>query len=189
MMICAVPLASDQGLSADESVERSTRQLLTRLQEVQSIYQSDPEQFFVEIKDALEPHIDLEGFSKGVMAKYYKRATPAQRQAFQEKFRDSLIRSYANALVGFDNQRMVVKPLEKTPKNPDRASIRVDIYARSGTVFPLQYLMIKKDGKWLLRNIMVNGINMGLQFRSQFAGFMQKYNQDIDRVISQWSVK
>ena len=174
-------------LSAYESVEQSTRQLLARLQEVRPLYESDPERFFTEVQNTLLPYIDLEGFAKGVMAKYYKRATPAQRQAFQDKFRESLIRTYATAIVSFEYKRLVVIPPDRPPKRPHRETIKVEIHALSGNVYPLQYLMVEKEGKWLLRNILVNGINMGLQFRSQFSGYMQQHNQDIDRVISQWS--
>ena len=179
--------SSLEHLSAYESVEQSTEQLLARLQAVRPIYESDPERFFTEVQSTLEPYIDLEGFAKGVMAKYYKRATPAQRQAFQNKFRDSLIRTYATAIVNFEYKRLVVIPPDRPPARPHRETIKVEIHTLSGTVYPLQYLMIEKDGKWLLRNILVNGINMGLQFRSQFSGYMQQHNQDIDRVISQWS--
>ena len=36
------------------------------------------------------------------------------------------------------------------------------------------------------RNIVVNGINLGLTFRSQFYSLMEKNNNDISTVIDKW---
>jgi len=44
------------------------------------------------------------------------------------------------------------------------------------------------EKRWLLRNVIINGINIGLQFRSQFNAYMQKYRGDIDLVIENWSL-
>ena len=97
-----------QAQTAYESVVESTDVLLTRLKDVQPIYADDPERFFGEVQNALDPYIDFEGFARGVMAKHYRSASEEQRIAFQEKFRQSLVRTYATALLEFDNQEVIV---------------------------------------------------------------------------------
>jgi phospholipid transport system substrate-binding protein len=176
-----------QELSAYESVNQSTDELLAKLVEVKPYFESDPDRFFSEIEKALESYVDFEGFSKGVMAKYYRQSTPEQRVQFQATFRTTLMQTYAKALVGFDNQDVLVKQPTAPQKKPDRATIDLEVVAKSGNVYPVQYNLVKKDGRWLLRNVVINGINMGLQFRSQFAGYMQKYKRDISLVIENWA--
>ena len=111
-----------------ESVRTTTRALLERLDKVQSLYKSNPEEFFSEVEDSLAPHVDFEGFSRGVMAKFYRRATEAQRAQFADKFRTSLIRTYAKALVEFDNQRVDVKPGKPSNKpGPPRCASRFTV--------------------------------------------------------------
>lgn len=175
-------------LSAYESVKQSTEVLLKRLVEVQPVYESDPETFFREVEGALEPHIDFESFAKGVMAKHYRKATPEQKALFKEQFKTALIRTYAKALVEFDNQKVEVLEPDTPQKRPDRASILLEVHAKSGTTYPVHYQLGLQDGSWLLRNVIINGINMGLQFRSQFNGYMQKHRGDVDKVIENWTV-
>ena len=37
-----------------------------------------------------------------------------------------------------------------------------------------------------MRNVIINGINLGKLFRDQFAEAMQRNAQDLDRVIDNW---
>jgi len=181
--------ASNVPETAYESVQESTDLLLARLVEVQPIYESDPDNFFAEVQNALEPYVDFVGFAKGVMAKHYRAASPEQQMAFVERFKESLIGTYVSALVEFDNERVIVLEPKVAQKKENRAVIMLEVYAKSGTIYPVQYQLERNDeGRWMLRNVIINGINIGLQFRSQFNAYMQKYQRNVDKVIENWSV-
>ena len=181
--------ASNVPETAYESVQESTDLLLARLVEVQPIYESDPDNFFAEVQNALEPYVDFVGFAKGVMAKHYRAASPEQQMAFVERFKESLIGTYVSALVEFDNERVIVIEPKVPQKKENRAVIMLEVYAKSGTIYPVQYQLERNDeGRWMLRNVIINGINIGLQFRSQFNAYMQKYQRNVDKVIENWSV-
>ncbi len=176
--------------SAYESVSESTDVLLQQLVEVQPLHEKDPEKYHTAVRQALDPYIDFEGFAKRVMAKHYLSATEAQQRAFVERFRDGLVKTYATALLEFDNQKVEVVEPTTPGKSPHRATILIKVYSGSGTVYPVYYQMgLEEDGRWLLRNIIIDGINIGLQFRSQFNAYMQKYKMDIDLVIENWEVE
>ncbi len=174
--------------NAYEAVQSSTKYLLARLKEVQPLYESDPETFFAEVEKALDPHLDFEGFAKGVMAKYYRDATPEQVDRFQEKFRHSLIRTYAKALMEFDNQQVIVLDPGPQPADEDKVMVGLEVHGLSGAIYEIQYQMVKVGDGWLLRNVTISGINIGLQFRTQFAALIQRYKKNIDLVIENWSV-
>jgi phospholipid transport system substrate-binding protein len=181
--------ASNVAGTAYESVQESTDLLLTRLVEVQPIYESEPEKFFAEVENALEPYIDFVGFAKRVMAKHYRAASPEQRLVFVDRFKESLVHTYATALIEFDNEKVIVLAPTTPQKADDRATIMIEVHAKSGTIFPVQYqLELNEEQRWMLRNVIINGINIGLQFRSQFNAYMQKYKKDVDKVIENWSV-
>ena len=175
--------------TAYESVQESTELLLARLVEVQPIYESEPEKFFAEVQTALEPYVDFTGFAKRVMAKHYRAASPEQRLAFVERFKESLVHTYATALVEFDNEKVIVIAPTTPQKTDNRATIMIEVHAKSGTVYPVQYqLELNEERRWMLRNVIINGINIGLQFRSQFNAYMQKHKKNVDKVIENWSV-
>ena len=41
-------------------------------------------------------------------------------------------------------------------------------------------------GGWLIINIIVNGVNLGLTFRNQFRALATEYDNDIDEIINNW---
>lgn len=172
-----------------EVVEQATNELLAKLKEIQPLYESDKEKFFAEVENSVDPFIDFEGFARGVMAKYYRRASDEHKQRFVQKFKDSLVRTYGDALVGFDGQKIKVLESSGESGREDRASVKLEIHGTDGQVYPVTYTMVYVDGTWKLRNLTVEGINIGLQFRSQFASYMQEHGNDIEKVIENWDVE
>jgi len=90
--------------------------------------------------------------------------------------------------VEFDNQRVEFVDSTTAESEPDRASIDLQIYGQDGTIYAVNYNLVLLDSDWKLRNVTIEGINIGLQFRSQFASYMDKFRNDIDEVINNWSV-
>ena len=190
-VFAASTLAAGAPASAPDPTERVkevTDNLLKKLVEIQPYYESDNERFFKEIEASLAPFIDFKGFSRGVMAKYYRRASDQQKGQFAAVFKSSLIRTYATALVEFDNQQVVVKASSEPQKNPKKARVDLEVTGNDGTFYPVEYSLVLVEGDWKLRNLVINGINIGLQFRSQFSSFMQQHRNNIDKVIENWKI-
>src|SRR5690606_41910804 len=69
---------------------------------------------------------------------------------------------------------------------PICASVNMEVRSNSGNVYPVTYTMANIDGQWKVRNVIVEGINIGLLFRDQFAQAMQNHRNDLDAVIDNW---
>lgn len=169
------------------AVQEATDVLLAKLIEVKPLFEEDPARFYSEIDSALAPFVDFEGFSRSVMAKYSRRATDEQSTQFIETFRTGLIETYAKALIEFDNQKVVVLEPSLDPNRPERASIGLEIHG-ANRIYKVEYSLVLVGDRWLLRNVIIEGINIGLQFRSQFANAMSKHRNQIDDVIANWTV-
>jgi phospholipid transport system substrate-binding protein len=182
------PSLGADGLSAHDSVRQAMDLLLRTLVEAKPIYTEDPEKFFEQVDGALSPYIDFDRFSRGVMAKHYRKATPEQRERFKDIFKQDLMRTYAKALVAFDNEKVeVLPPGKKKPKRPDERAVKMEIHGKSGAIYPIQYSMVRSGGDWKLKNVIVEGINIGLAFRNKFAESMDRNRRDIDKVIEAWN--
>ena len=44
------------------------------------------------------------------------------------------------------------------------------------------------DGSWKLRNVVIEGLNLGRIYQNQFDAAVKQYNGDIDKVIANWTV-
>lgn len=167
-------------------VEQTTHNLLADLQENKELYRTDPAAFYTALDTILGQVVDAEGVSRSVMTvRYSRRATPEQMQRFQDNFKRSLIQFYGNALLEYDNQGIRVLPGERAQGN-NRSEVRMEVTDLKGVVYPVSYTMVKIDGQWMMRNVIINGINVGKLFRDQFAEAMQRNANDLDRVIDGW---
>ncbi|MNR30159.1 Toluene tolerance, Ttg2 [compost metagenome] len=117
--------------------------------------------------------------------KYSRKATPEQMQRFQENFKRSLMQFYGNALLEYNNQGITVGSEKKD--GDERASVDMSVKGNNGAVYPVQYTLTKLNGEWKVRNVIVNGINIGKLFRDQFADAMQRNGNDLDKTIDGWA--
>lgn len=176
--------------SAEEVVQRTSDELLELIADSRAYVQDDPERFYVAVEALLRPVVDFRGFARSVMAVHYKKATDEQRDRFADTFKWGLVRSYALALTEFRDGELAIIPADRPPRNPRRESVTMEIRLNTGEVYPVVYSMkLGKDDRWRVGNIIINGVNIGLTYRSQFASAMQdaRYGGELDRVIDAWA--
>ena len=118
--------------------------------------------------------------------RYSRQASPEQMQRFQENFKRSLMQFYGNALLEYNNQDIRVLPASGK-QDPKRTAVNMEIKDGKGTIYPLSYTMVSQEGSWKLRNVVINGINVGKLFRDQFSQSMQNNGNDLDKVIDTWA--
>lgn len=177
-----------QAETATEMVRNTTNAVLELIEQAQGYAKEDPERFYQEIEALLSQVVDFESFARSVMAVHYRDATPEQRERFAESFKWGLVRTYSLALTDFSDGKVVVPDPDRPPRNPKRQTVKMEIHA-SNDVYPVLYSVTQEDdGSWVVRNLIVNGVNMGLTYRNQFNGAMNdpKYGGDMDEVINAW---
>ncbi len=179
--------------SPQKEVERITRELLATFENNVQQYKKNDTAFIAEVDRQLSPSVAFDSIARGVMGKYSRRAKTGQIEQFSKTFKDSLISFYAKALLQLDDTRLTIEKVDAVPDavlNDYRSGkarlVPVDMKVKtsSGTV-AISYSMVHLDKRWKLRNIIVDGINIGIQFRNQFAEAMNKYN-DLQYVVDHW---
>ena len=171
---------------AQTVVQQTTTKLLADLKANKEQYRTDPTAFYNAMNGILGEVVDAEGISKSVMTvRYSRRATPEQMKRFEENFKRSLMQFYGNALLEYNNQDIRVLP-NNTPATAERSGVRMEVTDHKGTIYPVSYTMVRINNRWMMRNVIINGINVGKLFRDQFAEAMQRNAQDLDRVIDSW---
>ena len=187
VLLATLPLLAVAAPAAHEVVQQTTEVLLADLKANKERYRSDPSAFYQALNDILGPVVDVDGISRGVMTvRYSRQATPEQMERFQENFKRSLMQFYGNGVLEYNNQDIRVLPASGA-QDPKRAAVNMEITDGKGVVYPLSYTMVNEDGTWKMRNVIINGINVGKLFRDQFAQSMQNHNNDLDKVIATWA--
>ncbi|MEE1923101.1 ABC transporter substrate-binding protein [Pseudomonas sp. 148P] len=188
VLLAALPMLAQAapGQSAHDVIQGTTTQLLNDLKANKEQYKANPGQFYDSLNNILGPVVDADGISKSIMTvKYSRQASPDQMKRFQENFKRSLMQFYGNALLEYNNQGITVDPAKA--EDGDRATVGMKVTGTNGAVYPVSYTLQKLQGEWKVRNVIVNGINIGKLFRDQFADAMQRNGNDLDKTIDNWA--
>ncbi len=188
VLLAALPMLANAapGQSAHDLVDGTTKNLLSDLAANRAQYKANPQAFYDALNRIVGPVVDAEGISKSIMTvKYSRKATPEQVVRFQENFKRSLFQFYGNALLEYNDQGITVSPAKD--ESGDRTSVDMTVKGTNGAVYPVSYTLEKINGEWKVRNVILNGINIGKLFRDQFADAMQRNNNDLDKTIDGWA--
>ncbi|REG81775.1 MlaC/ttg2D family ABC transporter substrate-binding protein [Marinomonas pollencensis] len=149
---------------------------------------NNPELLAQRIDKILTPVIDFDDFAKKVMGKYYRRATPDQRERFATVTRDTLLKTYGGSLLELDPDKIKILPLGPQRKGRE-VKVDVDFQMADGSPLNLNFFMEDYGSdNWKLSNVVINNINFGLTFRKQFAVMMQQNKNKIDAAIDAWKL-
>jgi phospholipid transport system substrate-binding protein len=191
-MIAMLALVVGQAWAGPEEdlkryVDENTQKLVQKLNAEKGLYEKDPEAFYASMDEALEEFVDFRRIAARVMGRYARQTTPEQRDAFVEKFKRSLFDSYAQALVSAEDFEIIVKEATILPQNEDRASVEMELISASGNRYPVTYSMYRTgDDRWMMENVIVEGVNIGLAFRDRFAQEMEENRGQVQAVIDGW---
>lgn len=141
-----------------------------------------------ELLQFLEPAVDFDSIARAVMGKHRKAASEEQVERFISVFKDSLSQLYMKSFQSLEVKEVEVLELPEdfNPDQATKASVQMRATAESGDSFDLVYSMRKDDqGQWVVRNIIVDGINLGLTYMNQFDGAVKRHGS-VDGAIASW---
>ena len=168
-------------------IDSQAQEMVSIIRNSQALYTNDPELFKEKINTVFEPMVDFRRVGASVMGKkYYLAASKSQRLQFIESFKTSLLDTYSSTLAQWGDQKIVTIFPEvselKTTEDVQQNLIT------SSNIYPITYKVRKdKNGNWLIINIIVNGVNLGLTFRNQFQALAKEHNENIDEIIKHWT--
>ena len=170
-----------------EFIDAKAQEMVSVIRNNQQLFAEDPELFKDKINFIFEHMVDFRRVGASVMGKkYYLAASKAQRLQFIESFKTSLLDTYSSTLAQWGDQKIItIFPESSDFKKTE--DVRQNLIA-SSNIYPITYKVRKdKNGDWLIINIIVNGVNLGLTFRNQFQALAKEHNENIDEVIKHWT--
>ena len=199
-MLVASAWAQEPGPGAHEVVNDATQKVMAVVAEAEIYVDEDPERYYLQVQDILDPVIDFRGFARSVMGPYasserYRSLDEAGRARlreqldnFTEVMRVGLVRTYSKGLLAYGDSRIEVFAAAEEDVAKGRAAVRQLVFNNQPEPYVLIYHMgLAKTGEWQLRNIIIEGVNLGEIYRSQFEASARQNDGDIDAVIADWA--
>lgn len=170
-----------------KAIVESVAQQLFGLVKAKNASKVSDDEYYKQVEKVMDPVVNFPFIAGSVMGKAtYKQATPAQREQFLKVFKDGMVRSLAKGILGYANSKVVIVGVDTV--KADRVVVKQEVSAE-GATHKLDYTMVKaRSGDWKLINVVLNGVNLGQSFSSQFKAGLKKHNNNIDQVIATWLV-
>jgi phospholipid transport system substrate-binding protein len=125
-----------------------------------------------EIEKIARGRFDFTTMSKLVLKRDWKRFSPAEQKEFVEQFTEYLSASYGTRIARYANEDVATLG--------SRAEVNQDVTVQTaikGGQFDgaaIDYRMRAIDGKWQVIDVVIEGISLVSNFRSQFADVIEK---------------
>lgn len=187
MMGLTIVSLANAATSPEAIIEAESQKLLAMLDKEGASYDTNPQALYAKVTNQLRGIADIPAIARGIMGSYYKAATVDQQKRFVGIFEKSLVKIYSDSLMKAKPTSITVVPSKKANASARKGKVSVNIATKDGSVYQVSYsMLLNKEDKWLVRNIVVDGINFGLTYRNQFKSEMQQSN-DMDSVINNWT--
>src|SRR5579864_1484740 len=151
----AAPGSADTQNPAD-IVQAAAQGMLNALDKDRATYKRDPAKIRQLVDQYLLPHWDTEYSARLVLGKFWRTATPDQRQRFIEAFYHSLLANYGSALAEFTSDRLKIFPTN-LDASTDRAVVRTEVKTDSGERISVNYAMRKTANGWKAWDVNIDG--------------------------------
>ena len=170
-LIISTSLLAD--LAPDELVRKTADDVINELKKDKDIKVGDRAKIYKLAEEKILPNFDFKRICRLVLGKNWRSMTVDQRNVFQIEFRGLLLRTYAIALSKFRDQTIEFKPLRM--KSSDKiVLVKTEITQSGGQPIDVNYALSNSTGKWLVFDIVIEGVSLVTNYRSQFASQVKK---------------
>src|SRR5262249_22197262 len=127
---------------------------------------------------------DIQETARRALGPHWQQRTPAEREEFVGLFADLLERSYIAKIDLYGGER--VKFIDEKIDG-DIATVRGKVVTKQGQDVPVDARMHKKNDRWLIYDVTIEGISLVSNYRAQFDRIIRtsSYNDLVKRLRNQ----
>jgi phospholipid transport system substrate-binding protein len=180
--------AAAQEMGPDQLVQKVTEEVLATIKKDKQLAAGDKQKALKLAEEKVLPHIDFEESTRLAVGRAWQTASPEQKKKLVDEFRKMLVRTYSNAIEGYQGQTMKVLPSRGGAKpGGDDATVRAQFIRAGGQPLPLEFQARKTEKGWKIYDISVEGVSLVLTYRSEFDAVVKQ--QGIDGLIKRLTEK
>jgi phospholipid transport system substrate-binding protein len=114
-----------------------------------------------------EQVFDWQEMARRALAVHWRERTPQEQQEFVRLFRDLVEGTYINRLESAIQEKREIQYVGEQVDG-SRAAVKTSVVTRRNQQVPIEYRLQKADGRWLIYDVLVEGISLVNNYRSQF---------------------
>ncbi len=117
------------------------------------------------LKKTISNIFDYSEMAKRSLGKHWNSRTAAEKKQFTDLFATLLENSYAGKIESYNNEKIVYI---KDSVDGDYAEIKSKVVTAARDEFTLDYRLFNTNGKWMVYDVVIEGVSLVSNYRSQF---------------------
>ncbi len=123
------------------------------------------------LRTIITPRFDFNTMAQASLGAHWKEISDEERQEFVAVFSDLLAKTYLSRIENIKEN--TVKVESEKLISADRALVNTEV-THKGETFPINYRLLKSDGKWRVYDVIIENIGLVLNYRNEFSGIIRK---------------
>jgi len=118
-----------------------------------------------ELKTTIETIFDYAEMAQRCMGSHWKDRSPAEKKEFVQLFETLLENSYVGKIESYNQEKIVYL---KETVDGDNAEVKSKVVTAKRDEYTLDYRLLKKGGKWMVYDVVIEGVSLVANYRTQF---------------------
>jgi phospholipid transport system substrate-binding protein len=173
-VLLMIPLQSFAA-TPKETVETGVNKLLATLGDPAFKAKAKDEQI-AQIGEEIESIFDFKELSRRTLGREWKKMKPEQQKEFVQLFKQLLQGVYADRLLAYSDQKIIFA--KETMLKKGRAEVQSFLQTSDGKKIPLFYRLTDKSGSWKVYDVIIEGVSMVKNYRTQFRKILAKNSHE-----------
>jgi phospholipid transport system substrate-binding protein len=128
------------------------------------------------VGEEIDKIFDFKELSRRTLGKHWKKMSAEQQTEFVKLFRELLQGVYADRLLAYSDQKVLFDKEIMLKKG--RAEVQSYLQTSDGKKIPLFYRLTDKSGTWKVYDVIIEGVSMVKNYRTQFRQIIAKDSPD-----------
>jgi phospholipid transport system substrate-binding protein len=136
-------------------------------------FKSQPKETQIaKIREIINKVFDYEELSKRTLGRNWRNFSAAQQQEFMKLFSELLEKVYADRILAYTDEKILFD--RESDLGKGKSEVQSQIVTADGRQIPLYYRMFENGGQWKVYDVVIEGVSMVENYRSQFRDILSK---------------
>jgi phospholipid transport system substrate-binding protein len=113
---------------------------------------------------------DFSETARRSLGRHWQGRTPAEQNEFVQLFSDLLERSYISKIETYGGEKIAYLG---DSIEAEQAKVQTKLLTKGGGEIPIEYRMHKKGDRWLVYDVVIEGVSLVSNYRTQFNKIIQ----------------
>ena len=183
LMLCTIVNAQEapSPQSAEEDFVSSVGNQIIMFIKEKNLSKQQQEQHF---RDILQNSFSLKSIARFVLGRYWKQASPQEREEYNQLFEDVVIGNYVSQFGDYTNEKFTVE--SSYPSNMGGIMVKSKIYRPHKDPVAVTWFVRDVPGHGLrVFDLFVEGISLSITQRSEYAAIIRKHGGQIRGLLDE----